>query len=122
MRPASFIRRLTSRGGIRSRAAKLFTSTGCHSRLIGWVGHLPERPIHQAAIGALLGLQPLGQLGPELVAHLGRRQCPHPVIGSVNLIGQRAKPLTRRLCGDLLPHVKMRAKVNSLPHVNVRAC
>jgi hypothetical protein len=70
----------------------------------GRVGHLREYPIHQATIGALLELQALGQLGPKLVAHPIRRQRPHLGIDSVNLIGQRAELLARRLWSDEFGH------------------
>jgi hypothetical protein len=43
---------------------------GHHRDLIGWVGDLAEHPIHQAAVGALLGFQPFGHLHPEFVAHV----------------------------------------------------
>ncbi|OBI55021.1 hypothetical protein A5705_25025 [Mycobacterium sp. E787] len=36
---------------------------------VGGFGDLGEQPIHQAPVGALPGLQPLGHLDAKLVAH-----------------------------------------------------
>ena len=89
---------MISLGVIRSRAAKLFTRTAAIADLVGRVGHLTEHPIHQPAVGAVLGFQSLGHLDAKLVAHLIRGQRPHLGIGSVDLIEQaretaRAPPL-----------------------------
>ena len=68
-----------------------------HPGLIGRIGDLTEHPIHQPAVAALLSLQPLGHLRPELVAHLITGPAAHLGVSELHLIGQRAKPLTRRL-------------------------
>jgi hypothetical protein len=72
--------------------------------VVGWSGNLPEHAIHQAAVAALLGLQPLGHLHPKRIAHLIGGQCAHFAMGGINLIQQLAKPLARRRPGDELPH------------------
>jgi len=39
---------------------------------VGRIGDLREEPVHQAPVGALLGLQPVGHVHPEVVAdHIG---------------------------------------------------
>ena len=103
MRPATFMRRLISLGGTRNRAHKLSARAGTNSASSGGSAICAEHPIHQAAVGALLGFQALGHLHPKLVAHLLGGQCAHFVVGGVNLIHQFAKPLARRLSGDELP-------------------
>ena len=76
----------------------------CHRGLVGWVGDLAEHPIHQSAVGALLGLPSFGHLHPKRGAHPVRRQRAHLGMGSVNLIRQRAKPLASRLTSDEFAH------------------
>ena len=68
-----------------------------HRGLIGRIGDLTEHPIHQPAVAALLGLELLGHLRPELVAHLITGPAADLGVSGLHLIGQRAKPLTRRL-------------------------
>ena len=75
-----------------------------HRGLVGWVGDLAEHPIHQSAVGALLGLPPFGHLHPKRGAHPVRRQRAHLGMGGVNLIWRRAKPLARRLTSDQFAH------------------
>ena len=53
---------------------------------VRWVGDLAEEPVHQPAVGALLGLQPLSHIDAERVAHQTRRRLPHYVVGSINRI------------------------------------
>ena len=71
---------------------------GHQAHLIGRIGDLGEHPVHQPAVGALLGLQPLGHLHPKLATHLIGGQLPHLGVGVIHLIGQhtetsRAPPL-----------------------------
>jgi hypothetical protein len=75
-----------------------------HRGLIGRVGDLAEHPIHQAAVAAVLKLEPFGQLGPKIVAHRIGGQLTHLGIGSLDLISQRAKPLARRLPSNEFAH------------------
>jgi len=68
-----------------------------HHGLIGRIGDLNEYPIHQPAVAALLSLEVFGHFHAELVAHLITGQAAHFGVSELHLIGQRAKPLTRRL-------------------------
>ncbi len=104
IRAPTFIRRLISLGGMRSRAHRLSISVGHQAHLIGRIGDLGEHPIHQPAVGALLGLQPLGHLHPKLATHLIGGQLPHLGVGVIHLIGQHTKLLARRLSGNELAH------------------
>ena len=76
----------------------------CHRGLVGRVGDLAEHPVHQSAVGALLGLPSFGHLHPKRGAHPVRGQRAHLGMGSVDLIRQRAKPLASRLTGDEFAH------------------
>ena len=96
MRAATFIRRLTSRGATQPPGQAVHHRRH-HRGLIGRIGDLTEYPIHQPAVAALLGLQPLGHLHAELVAHLITGPAAHLGVSELHLIGQRAKPLARRL-------------------------
>jgi hypothetical protein len=71
-----------------------------HRGLVGRVGDLAEHPIRQGAVGALLRLQPLGELRPKRIAHLITGQLPHLGIGGIHLSGQLAQPRTSRPSSD----------------------
>jgi len=68
-----------------------------HPGLIGRIGDLTEYPIHQPAVAALLSREVFGHFHAELVAHLITGQAADFGVSGLHLIGQRAKPLTRRL-------------------------
>ncbi len=96
MRAATFIRRLTSRGATQPPGQAVHHRRH-HRGLIGRIGDLTEYPIHQPAVAAFLSREVFGHFHAELVAHLITGQAADFGVSGLHLIGQRAKPLTRRL-------------------------
>lgn len=71
---------------------------GSGLNFIRWVGDLPEKPVHQAAVGAFLGFQPLSDIDAEGVAHHVRGGRAQHLMGSIDGIKSRTDLLPGLLC------------------------